>query len=117
MNTNSVLLCLGLIILGILEGIAAMIVPLIICSLFTTSIRLTGVAFCYNIGFTLFGGIAPVVVSTLINMGYNVYMTPLIYLLTIVIICSFGLKGLMSKRQGISSINQLNCPIKVDLQK
>jgi MFS family permease len=98
-STNHFLLSVGLIILGILEGIAAMIVPLIICSLFTTSIRLTGVAFCYNIGFTLFGGIAPVLVSTLISMGYNVYMIPVLYLLGIVSICSFGLKGLMAKRQ------------------
>ncbi|CEG58789.1 MFS transporter [Legionella fallonii] len=97
-NTSSVFLVLGLIILGVLEGVAAMIIPLIICSLFTTSIRLTGVALCYNIGFTLFGGIAPMVVSTLINMGYNVYLTPLIYLLAIVIICSFGLKNLMSRQ-------------------
>lgn len=96
-NKNALLTLIGLITLGILEGIAAMIVPLILCTLFTTSIRLTGVAFCYNIGFTLFGGMAPVIISTLINMGYNVYYVPLIYLLSIVFICSLGLKCLLTK--------------------
>jgi MFS family permease len=99
LSTNPILMGLGLIALGILEGIAAMLIPLILCSLFTTSIRLTGVAFCYNIGFTLFGGIAPVIVSTLINMGYSLYLTPIVYLLFIVIICSFGLKGLLERRR------------------
>lgn len=84
-------LFVGLIFLSSLEGIAAMIVPLIICTLFSTPVRLTGVAFCYNIGFTLFGGMAPALISTLINHGYNVYFTPMIYLLIIVGICSLGL--------------------------
>ncbi len=92
LNSNWFLISIGLITLGILEGVAAMLIPLILCTLFKTSIRLTGVAFCYNIGFTLFGGIAPILVSAFINMGYNVYLTPLIYLLIIILICSFGLK-------------------------
>lgn len=106
MSTNLTMLSIGLITLGILEGIAALLVPLILCSLFTTSIRLTGVAFCYNIGFTLFGGLAPVIVSTLISLGYNLYMVPVIYLLAVVIICSFGLKGLIAQKQAVTSIAQ-----------
>ena len=82
----------GLIILGSLEGIAAMLVPLIICDLFSASIRLTGVALCYNIGFTIFGGMSPVIISSLINVGHDIYLTPIIYLLIIIIISSLGLK-------------------------
>lgn len=81
----------GLIILGILEGMAAMMVPLMICNFFPTKIRLTGVALCYNVGFTLFGGLAPIIISSLINSGYNIYYTPMIYLLVIVAICGLGL--------------------------
>lgn len=81
----------GLIILSILEGIAAMIVPLFICTLFPTKIRLTGVALCYNVGFTIFGGLAPVIISSLINTGYNIHLTPMVYLLIIVAICGVGL--------------------------
>ena len=82
----------GLIILGLLEGIAAMIVPLMLCCLFSTPIRLTGVAFCYNIGFTLFGGLAPVLITTLINFGFNSYATPAVYLLVITVLCGLGLR-------------------------
>lgn len=91
-SSNWFAISLGLVILGLLEGVSAMLIPLILCTLFKTSIRLTGVAFCYNIGFTLFGGLAPIIITALINMGYNVYLTPLIYLLIIVLICSLGLK-------------------------
>lgn len=85
-------LFIGMVILGILEGMAAMLVPLIICTLFATPIRLTGVAFCYNIGFTIFGGAAPALISAFINLGYNSYLTPAIYLLFIIAICSYGLR-------------------------
>lgn len=91
-NKNLSLLFVGLIILGILQGMSAMLIPLIICDLFSASIRLTGVALCYNLGFTIFGGLAPVIISTLINVGHGVYLTPVIYLLVIVVICGIGLK-------------------------
>ncbi len=84
-------LFVGLVFLGILEGMSAMLVPLIICELFSAPIRLTGVALCYNVGFTIFGGMAPVIISSLINVGYGFYLTPTIYLLVIVLISSLGL--------------------------
>ncbi len=80
----------GLIILGTLEGAAAMIVPYILTSLFESKIRLTGVALSYNIGFTLFGGLAPLIITNTIRMGNNIYLTPCIYLLIIIVICSAG---------------------------
>lgn len=89
-NQNTSLI-LGVLILTILDGVAAMIIPLLICTLFEAPIRLTGVAFCYNISFTLFGGMAPVLISTGINLGYNAYLMPMVYLLLIVAICSLGL--------------------------
>lgn len=92
LSKNHSLMFAGVLILIMLDGVAAMLIPLIICTLFETPIRLTGVAFCYNIGFTLFGGMAPVLISTLINLGYNPYLIPVIYLLLIVVICSVGLK-------------------------
>lgn len=90
-SQNITLMFIGLIILSILEGIASMLVPLIICTLFSTTIRLTGVALCYNIGFTLFGGLAPIIISSFVNVGYNVYATPTIYLLMIASLCGLGL--------------------------
>lgn len=81
----------GLVLLSILEGVAALLIPMMICGFFSTSIRLTGVAFSYNIGFTLFGGLAPVIISQFINLGYSVYLTPIVYLLSVVGVCGIGL--------------------------
>ncbi len=80
----------GLIILGILEGGAAMITPLFLTYLFPTKIRLTGVALCYNISQTLFGGMSPVMITYFIKNGANVYFTPVFYLLIITLICAAG---------------------------
>jgi MFS family permease len=103
-NNSHAIVIIGLIILCLLEGIAAMIVPLIICSLFPTKIRLTGVALCYNVGFTLFGGLAPVIISSLINAGYNIYLTPIIYLLTVVAICGFGLRVYATRNNFVADL-------------
>lgn len=82
----------GVIILGILEGVAAMIIPLLITSLFPAKIRLTGVAMSYNIGFTIFGGLAPIIISGLIKSKISgIYTTPTIYLMVISIVASIGL--------------------------
>jgi MFS family permease len=82
---------IGLMLLGFLQGISAAITPYIITSLFESKIRLTGVALCYNVGFTLFGGLAPLVITHIIETGYNIYLTPSIYLLVMVLICGVGL--------------------------
>lgn len=88
---------LGLIILGFVEGAAAMITPYVITSIFESKIRLTGVALCYNFGFTLFGGLAPLIITNIIKAGYNIYLTPSIYLLIMVLICGVGLACLHQK--------------------
>ena len=90
-NKNLILVFTGLVALGILQGMSAMLIPLIICDLFSASIRLTGVALCYNVGFTIFGGMAPVIISSLVNTGHSVYLTPVIYLFVIALICGVGL--------------------------
>jgi MFS family permease len=96
-------LMLGIVILCVLEGVAAVIIPLCLCQLFATPIRLTGVALCYNVGFTLFGGMAPVVISALINLGYDIYLTPILYLLVIVFVCSTGLTFLKRYNRTLQS--------------
>lgn len=94
----------ALIILGILEGIAAMIIPLLITYLFPVQIRLTGVALCYNLSFTLFGGVAPVAISALIKSGHNIYLTPMFYLMFIVLISGIGLLIANRKKVFVTAI-------------
>ena len=81
----------GTIILATLEGAAAMIIPYLVTCLFPAKIRLTGVAMCYNIGFTIFGGMAPIIISSGIKADYGIYATPLIYMFVIIIVCAVGL--------------------------
>lgn len=82
---------IGVTILSILEGASAMLIPYLITSLFPAKIRLTGVAMSYNIGFTLLGGLAPIIISSAIKSGYGVYETPLFYMAAIIMICAIGL--------------------------
>ncbi len=73
-----------------IEGVAAMIVPLLVTCLFPTKIRLTGVAMSYNLGFSLFGGMAPIVISSLVKIGFGVFITPVCYLFVIIVVCGLG---------------------------
>ncbi|MCX8514693.1 MAG: MFS transporter [Burkholderiales bacterium] len=83
----------GVFLIATVQGGAAMLTPFIITSLFPTKIRLTGVALAYNISFTIFGGLSPVLISTFINMGDNIYITPFLYLEIIVLmICPLSLQ-------------------------
>jgi MFS family permease len=84
-------LYVGSMVLGMLEGMAALLIPMLLTSLFSTEIRLTGVAFCYNIGFTIFGGLAPMAISAWIEQGYDVFWVPVLYLMGMILTASVGL--------------------------
>jgi len=78
----------GLILIAIVQGASAMIIPFIIPSLFPTNIRLSGIAFAYNISSTIFGGLSPILLTALINQKFNVYLVPVFYLEFVVLIIS-----------------------------
>lgn len=64
------------IVLGTITGIA----PLFMSTLFPVQVRYSGIAFCYNIGFALFGGLTPVIAMALISWSNNL-QAPAWYLL------------------------------------
>lgn len=70
----------SLILLGIISGIFTTISPAIVTTLFPARVRLSGVALCYNLGFTIFGGLAPVIISASIKANANIYITPVVYM-------------------------------------
>lgn len=82
---------IGTTLLAILEGAAAMIIPMLITYLFPAKVRLTGVAMCYNLGFTVFGGVAPIIITSAIKSGSNILTTPIIYIMSIIVACAIGL--------------------------
>lgn len=80
----------GVILLISVQAVAAMISPYLLSSLFESKIRLTGVSLCYNIGFTLFGGLAPLIITHFIRVTGAVYWVPVSYLLIMVFIGGIG---------------------------
>lgn len=85
------------LILGIVVGFYTAISPAIITTLFPTKIRLTGVALSYNLGFTIFGGLAPVVITSLIKSGMNKFIAPF-SCVAVVYFITFILLALLQKK-------------------
>lgn len=82
---------LGVIALCITEGAAAFVIPFLLTHLFPANIRLTGVALSYNIGFTLFGGMAPIIITSMIKSGTNVILAPIIFCSVVLLATFIGL--------------------------
>lgn len=81
-----------MILLGMIVGFFTITAPDFITQLFPTEVRLTGVALGYNLGFTIFGGLAPIVITSIIRSGNDKFMVPaicsiIIYILGIIAIC------------------------------
>lgn len=76
----------GYIILMALHGLIGLMVPLYITLLFPTSIRLSGVALCYNISVATFGGTAPIVITTLLKQTGLIYLIPVSYILVFIVL-------------------------------
>jgi MFS family permease len=79
-------LLLALCMLTLMQGFFATLSPLLISYIFPTRIRLTGVALSYNLGHTIFGGLAPILVTGLIHKTHFTYMVPVAYISVVVAI-------------------------------
>lgn len=77
---------LAVIMLCIIHGFFTPLVPFVITKLFPTSIRLTGVAISYNIGFTIFAGFAPIFITHYVVLGFSPYITPIFFIYTSLIL-------------------------------
>lgn len=89
-NNSSIIV--GMILLDALQGALMIIAINMLTRLFPPEIRLTGVALCYNLGLTLFGGTSPIIIASLIRLGGDVMWVPIMYLFVTLMICAFGLK-------------------------
>ena len=73
---NNVHIFLSVVCLSTLPGIFAALSPLLMSSLFPQEVRLTGLALSYNLGHTIFGGLAPIIVTGLIGKFGHVGLFP-----------------------------------------
>ncbi len=78
------------ILCSLLGGMYAGIFSAYIASLFSTSVKFSGIAVSYNVGFAIFGGLSPVVMTYFIHSYNNLY-TPAIAMVIAAIIALIGL--------------------------
>lgn len=80
-TTHFNLAIIALLISAISAGYASGTIPCLLSDLFPTEVRYSGIAITYNIGFAVFGGLTPLIATTLIYLSGNV-IAPVFYLLT-----------------------------------
>lgn len=76
-STKSNLLIAGMIIFAVFQGALVTLPAVIISYLFPVNIRLTGVALSYNISFVIFGGLTPIVITSIIAKTGWLYLAPI----------------------------------------
>lgn len=84
-STKSNLIFVGMALFAVFQGALVTLPIIMISHLFPTTVRLTGIALSYNISFVLFGGVAPIVVTSLIAQTGLVYVIPVVVLAVAVI--------------------------------
>lgn len=75
----------GYILLMFGHAFIGLMIPLYLTTLFPANIRLSGVAMSYNLSVATFGGLAPVLVTTLIKQTQAIYLTPVLYILAFIV--------------------------------
>lgn len=78
-------LIVALVVFAIFQGFLVTIPPIFLSYLFPIEVRLTGVALSYNLSFVLFGGLTPIVVTSIIEKTGMIYISPLIALIVTIL--------------------------------
>ena len=86
----------GLLIVSLLSSCT--IFPCVLVELFPTSVRYTGIAIAYNVGFAIFGGLTPLIATYLIKTTHNV-LAPSLYLMISALFCLLASLSLKSKHK------------------
>jgi MFS family permease len=81
-----VVLCLFAFVVGLVITPAVAILSV----LFPTSIRLSGIALSYNLGFILFGALCPLIITWGIDKFGHIYLIPPIWLCCVSLFCIYG---------------------------
>ena len=74
--------CAGCVLIALLDAV----MPAVLCELFPTRVRASGVGLPYAISSAVFGGTAPLVATGLISAGY--VMGPAFYVMTLATLCT-----------------------------
>lgn len=85
-----------MIAVAVLGGCISGIYTCAIIELFPTSVRYTGMAISYNIGYAFFGGLTPLIATGLIDRTGNI-LSPSFYLMFSAIICFISAMGIKNR--------------------
>jgi MFS transporter, MHS family, proline/betaine transporter len=90
-NTNSsVLVLIAITIFSVIAGGYSALCNALMCKLFPTNTRYSGVGIGYGLGIAIFGGTLPIISHSLVQLTYNP-LSPAFYLITGSIISNFGI--------------------------
>ncbi|RUR16650.1 MFS transporter [Legionella sp. km535] len=81
-----------------LLGISAGIIPRLLSELFPTTIRYSGIAVSYNLGFALFGGLTPFISLSLIYYS-GIATIPAVYLIAVAVMSIISLMLIKNKEK------------------
>lgn len=92
MLANQLNLIFALSLFAIFQGFLVTVPPIFLSYLFPIEVRLTGVALSYNISFVLFGGLTPIVVTSIIEKTGMIYLAPVLVLLITVLFATWSVR-------------------------
>jgi len=96
-NPSVLVLTLVQVVLGILMALYFGPVPALLTMMYPTAIRTSGLSISYNLGVTVFGGFAPIVLTWLISASGSL-LSPSFYFMAVAVVSIVGL--LVIRRRG-----------------
>ncbi len=86
-------LIFALVLFAIFQGFLVVLPSIVLSYLFPVNVRLTGVALAYNISFVLFGGLTPIIITSIIAETTGlVFIIPFVILFVAVIFAYWSLR-------------------------
>jgi MHS family proline/betaine transporter-like MFS transporter len=96
-NPSVAVLTVVQVVLGVLMAAYFGPLPALLTTMYPTAIRTTGLSISYNLGVTLFGGFAPIVLTWLINASGSL-LSPSFYLVVVACVSLLGLVVIRRRR-------------------
>lgn len=96
-NPSVLVLTLVQVVLGIQMAFYFGPLPALLSFMYPTPIRTTGLSISYNLGVTLFGGFAPIVLTWLIRESGSL-LSPSYYFMAVAVVSIAGLLVIKSRR-------------------
>ncbi len=82
-------------ILSVIFGMIPSAYSAILCELFPTEVRYSGIALCYNLAYALFGGLSPIICTIAINV-FDSVLAPALYIMAVTLVA--GVTCILGRR-------------------